>query len=96
MLEPNRIKCRKLKRLFEHGDETGIRAEWLDKTKRILNALHAMTSPAELNLPGFGWHKMKGDRKDTYSVIVSRNWRITFRWDEDGPYDVNLEDYHGK
>jgi proteic killer suppression protein len=39
---------------------------------------------------------LTGDRRGTYSVWVSANWRVTFRWDEEGPLDVNLEDYHGK
>jgi plasmid maintenance system killer protein len=31
----------------------------------------------------------------TYSVTVSRNWRVTYRWDDKGPFDIDLEDYHG-
>jgi len=27
---------------------------------------------------------------------VNRNWRITFKWDDAGPFDVDLEDYHGQ
>lgn len=47
-----------------------------------------------MNLPGYGFHELKGNRKGTYSLIVTRNWRVTFGWDSDGPTDVNLEDYH--
>ena len=95
MLDARKINSRKLRRLVERGDESGIRPDWLPKTKRILAMLHAAASPEELNLPGYGWHKLKGDRSDTYSVVVSKNWRITFKWDRDGPYDIDLEDYHG-
>jgi proteic killer suppression protein len=96
MLDPNRITCRKLRRLVEKGQEQGIRAEWRPKVKRILAALHAATSPEELDLPGYRWHILKGDRKGTYAVSVSGNWRITYKWDDDGPYAVDLEEYHGK
>lgn len=96
MLLPNRIKCKKLRRLFKSGDDGGIRGEWRPKVIRILNALDAAVDPAELDIPGFKFHTMKGSRKGTYSVLVSGNWRITFLWDEKGPYQVNLEDYHGK
>lgn len=96
MLDPKRIKSKKLRGLFAKGKETGVSPELLDKVKRILNALDVMVSPSELNLPGYGWHKLQGDRADTFSVRVNRNWRITYKWDSDGPYDVDYEDYHGK
>jgi proteic killer suppression protein len=95
MLSPDRIRSRNLKRLAERGPDQGIRAEWRPKAKRILAALHVATSPEELDLPGYGWHRLLGDRKGTYSVVLSRNGRITCRWDDEGSYDVDLEDYHG-
>lgn len=47
-----------------------------------------------MNLPGLGLHELKGDRKGTWAVKVSGNWRITFEFvakDADG---VDYEDYH--
>lgn len=96
MLEPSRIKSKALRRLFENGEEKGVRPDWLPKVKRVLAALNVAVSPDELNLPSFGWHRLKGDRADTWSVIVSRNWRITYRWSEEGPFDVDLEQYHDR
>jgi toxin HigB-1 len=96
MLRQGRIKCRKMRRLVAHGDESGIRPDWRAKVKRYLAQLHAMVHPAEMDMPGSKWHELKGDRKGTYSVLVSGNWRVTFKWDQDGPYDVDLEDYHGR
>ena len=45
-------------------------------------------------LAGYAFHPLKGDRKGTYSVSVSGNWRITFKFFEGDATDVNLEDYH--
>ena len=45
--------------------------------------------------PRPAFHHMAG-RKGTYAVSVTANWRVTYKWDDDGPFDVNLEDYHGK
>ena len=47
-----------------------------------------------MNLPGFQFHALKGDRKGAYAVSVSGNWRIRFRLEGADAIDVNLEDYH--
>ncbi len=47
-----------------------------------------------MDLPGYGFHRLKGTRSDTCSVKVSGNWRLTFRFEAGHAYDVNLEDYH--
>lgn len=94
MLRSSRIKCRKLKRFFAKDDSSRIRADWRRRVGRVLNALDVATHPSELDMPGYDWHELSGDRKGTYSVLVSRNWRITFCWDHEGPLNVDLEDYH--
>ncbi len=37
---------------------------------------------------------LSGDRVGQYSIRVNRQWRICFRWEDDGPYDVEIVDYH--
>lgn len=96
MLDGTRIKHKGLKLLWEGGDGSKLNAKWVRKIGRILHALDIATSPQELIFPGFDLHALKGDRKDTWAVLVTRNWRVTFKWRDEGPYDVNLEDYHGK
>jgi toxin HigB-1 len=96
MLYARRISHRGLKLLFAKGDRSKIRQDWVDKIERILAALSVAVAPEELDIPGFGFHLLKHDRKGTYSVSVSGNYRVTFKWDSEGPYDVNLEDYHGR
>ena len=44
--------------------------------------------------PTFRLHELKGDRKDTWSVTVQANWRITFRFSGGDADDVDYEDYH--
>ena len=38
--------------------------------------------------------KLKGDRAGQYSIRVNDQWRICFIWKEDGPYEVEITDYH--
>jgi len=56
--------------------------------------LEVATAPAQMNLPGWRFHELTGDRKGTYSITVSGNWRMTFKWDGVDAVDVDLEDYH--
>lgn len=94
MLYLRRIKHKGLRRLYDDDDASGLKPDWVPKLRRILAALNTICSPEEMNLPGYGFHELKGNRKGTYSLIVTRNWRVTFGWDSEGPTDVNLEDYH--
>jgi proteic killer suppression protein len=96
MLYSRRIKHKGLRLLYEHGDESRISAQSVDRLKRILAALNVITAAEEMDLPGYGFHQLKGNRRGTYALTVTRNWRLTFRWDSDGPFEVNLEDYHGR
>lgn len=95
MLDPKRIKSRGLRRLAEQGERAKINPAWVPRIERLLGALDAAKVPEDLNLPGNGFHQLRGDRQGTYSVKVTANWRLTFRWDQNGPFDIELEDYHG-
>ena len=95
MLDVRRIKSKPLK-LFARGDSGKINPAWRPRVKRIVSALNVATHPTELDIPGLAFHVLSQNRKGTYSVKVSGNWRVTFKWDDDGPFDVDLEDYHGK
>jgi len=47
-----------------------------------------------MDLPGYEFHELKGERKGTYAVSISGNWRLTFCFGGEDAVDVNLEDYH--
>jgi len=44
--------------------------------------------------PGWRIHQLKGDRAGVWSISITRNWRLTFRIEEDAIVNLNLEDYH--
>ncbi len=95
MLDVARIKSKALK-LFARGDASKVNPNWRARIRRILAALNVAPHPAALDMPGFDFHELKGDRKGTYAVKVTGNWRVTYQWDESGPFAVDLEDCHGK
>jgi proteic killer suppression protein len=86
-----------LKRLYLEGNAAGVPADVVDKLLKILAFLQDMEDPQELRVfPVWKVHTMTGDRKGTWSLHVTRNWRLTF-WvhrDEHEICDVNYEDYH--
>ena len=47
-----------------------------------------------MNFAGSGLHRLKGKLKDIWSVKVSGNWRLTFRFEDGNAYVVNYQDYH--
>lgn len=83
-----------LERFFTKSERKGIDARQADRIERILDRLDAAVRPEDMNLPGYKFHGLKGDRKGTFAVSVSGNWRITFRFEVGDALDVNLEDYH--
>lgn len=91
------VKHKALRRLFEDGKATGLPAQFADKIGKILGFLQDMESPEELKaVPTWKAHQLSGDRKGTWSLFVSKNWRITFRIDETEIeiVDLDYEDYH--
>ena len=85
---------RGLKAFFERDDARKLPADRVDRINRILDRLDAAKVPQDMNLPGWGFHGLKGNRKGTYAVEVSGNWRLTFKFDGEHAIDVDLEDYH--
>ncbi len=88
------FKHRGLKRLYERGDGSGIRADLRETVERILTLLDAATAPQALDVPRYRLHPLKGDRKGFWAVTVRANWRVIFRFEGTDVFDVELIDYH--
>jgi len=88
------IRNKGLRRFAETGDGSRLSVRNEGRIRRILAALDAAAAPEQLNLPGFAFHALSGDRAGRYAVSASGNWRITFAWDGEDAVDVDLEDYH--
>jgi len=83
-----------LEGFFVKGSYKAIPAQYAARIERVLDRLDAIVVPEDMNLPGYKFHELKGKRKGVYSVSVSGNWGITFRFDGDNVIEVDLEDYH--
>lgn len=89
------IRHRGLRRLIEHNDGRGIRP---DQVERIRNVLAALIIAPDMNgvigPPGWRIHQLSGDRRGTWSISVTGNWRLTFRLEDGDILNLDLEDYH--
>jgi proteic killer suppression protein len=88
------FKHKGLKRLFESGTSSAIDSQHVSRIRKILALLETAETLEDMNLPGLGLHQLRGDRKGTWAVKVSGNWRITFKIQNADVFDVNYEDYH--
>jgi toxin HigB-1 len=86
-----------MKRLYTEDNQKGLPADAVDKIRKMMAFLQDMGDADELrSILAWKAHRMSGDRKGTWSLYVTRNWRLTFRVDatENEILDVNYEDYH--
>ena len=83
-----------LERFYRSGNTSGIQAKHSKRIKLILTNLDQAESPRDMDLPGLCLHELKADRKGIWSVSVSGNWRVTFRFQGKDAELVNYEDYH--
>ena len=94
MLVIRTFRQRALKRLFQDADASKLRADQVNRIADVLFHLDNAIRPGDLDLPGYRLHPLKGDRKGYWSVSVSGNWRIVFRFEGGDVFDVDLVDYH--
>jgi toxin HigB-1 len=83
-----------LEKFYKTGSMAGIQAKYAEKLRHILDHLNIARVISDLDLPGAKLHPLKGDLKGLWSMKVSANWRIIFRF-HDGDADVvDYVDYH--
>lgn len=83
-----------LERYYKTGNSSGIQAKHAKRLRLILTNLDQAESQQDMDLPGLRLHPLKGSRKHIWSVSVSGNWRVTFRFNGRDVEIVNYEDYH--
>ncbi len=72
----------------------GINAQWSRRLLVRLTTLDAAETAEEMDVPGWRLHELSGERRGTWVVNVTGNWRLTFRFENGDACDVDLEDYH--
>jgi proteic killer suppression protein len=88
------IRHKGLRRLYEDDDSRGVISEHAEKLRDILAPLDAASAAADMNLPGFRLHPLKGELRGFWAITVRANWRVIFRFEDEDAVDVDYVDYH--
>ena len=80
--------------LYGRNQTRGLPQHLVPRIGRILADLDVAERPTDMGLPGYRLHQLRGDRANQWSVRVSGNWRIVFRFEDGEAVDVDLVDYH--
>ena len=88
---------RGLRQFIRDDDAAGVQPAIAPKPRRMVFFLQDMEGEEELcSVPSWRAHRLTGDRRRTWGLSVTANWRFTFRVDREETeiVDLNYEDYH--
>lgn len=83
-----------LELLYREDSKKGIQPAHAAKLTRILAALDVAQNTADLSIPAFRLHELKGSMARQWSIWVNGNWRVTFRFIGQDVELVDYQDYH--
>ena len=86
-----------LKQIHYGTNAKGVPAAMADKLRKLLFALETATGIDQVGrFPGWKLHRLKGDLNGFWSLTVTGNWRLIFRYQGDAntASDIDLIDYH--
>lgn len=83
-----------LERFFTTGSKAGIQPAHARRLRDQLLRLNAAADPLDMSFPGWYLHPLKGELAGHWSVRVSGNWRLTFRFEGKDAVLVDYRDYH--
>lgn len=88
------IRHKALAAFYRTDDTKGLPQKLVKRIAVILPALDVAQGPQDFTLPGLRVHPLKGSLQGYWSVSVSGNWRLVFRFDGQDVHDLDLVDYH--
>ncbi len=81
--------------IFKGELPRGVARDLAVAAHRKLLALDAAERLEDLRQPpGNRLEALRGDRASQYSIRINGQWRIAFKWQDDGAYAVEIVDYH--
>jgi toxin HigB-1 len=91
----NSFKCKETKNIFAGKYSKKLPESIQERALKKLDMLDSATSVEDLRIPpGNRLERLKGDRKEQYSISVNMQFRICFKWINNNAEDVEIVDYH--
>ncbi|MDE0456624.1 MAG: type II toxin-antitoxin system RelE/ParE family toxin [Chromatiales bacterium] len=88
------FRDRDTRRFFE-GQRVAAFQSFARQAARRLALLDSAETLSDLAaLPSNRLEALRGNRAGQHSIRINAQWRVCFRWTDDGPYDVEIVDYH--
>ena len=70
-------------------------SRWINIERAALRKLQQLSWSSDLRAPpGNKLEALKGNRKGQHSIRINEQWRVCFRWGDEGAMDVEIVDYH--
>jgi len=88
------IRHKGLRLYYEKGESSKLPREQWTKLSMLLSALDAVSSENDIKALAHGIHQLKGKYKSFWSLTVTGNYRLVFRWASPDIHDVDYLDYH--
>ncbi|HWK97160.1 MAG TPA: type II toxin-antitoxin system RelE/ParE family toxin [Pseudolabrys sp.] len=88
------FRSKALAELWAKGRTAKIDSKMYKRILLRLERLNVATVPAQMNLPGFDFHALKGFDPTRYSVHINGPWCVTFEFDSGDAFRVDFEQYH--
>jgi proteic killer suppression protein len=89
------FKHKGLQEFFVSGKSKRLPQERLKKIKHLLFLIHNAHQLEDINTPGSRLHKLKAPPyAGWFSVDVTGNYRIVFRFEDGNAFDIDYADTH--
>lgn len=86
------------KDIWERNQSKTLPREYWLRAKALLTIMHSTTRMDDLKIkgqpPDIRLHKLKGDRKEYWSITIKLPWCITFKFQNGEFSEVKIENYH--
>lgn len=88
------FRCKETQKLFETGKSRRWQNTRAVAERKLLQLHHARELQDLISPPGNHLEALGGDRAGQHSIRINKQWRVCFRWTDDGPENIEIVDYH--
>ncbi len=88
------FRHRGIEAFFQTGSKAGIQPKHANRLRLQLTTLNLASVAEDMNREGWGFHALRGNLSGHWAATVSRNWRLTFSFENENAILVDYQDYH--